>query len=189
MIVIFQVRVSQQDIIARLAIRDPLLTLQITDPRVQISSQPLQLEIHQPAAELAIDSYPSNSSRGIKNNQDFDRDNARKGMQTIYSAIAKIASDGVRLSKIENKGHPLAQLARESMNPKPLEITIASVADPTIKVTTHEAEITVQRGQLNIQLNQGTVGGALQRGTVNLNVLQYPQVDFRFIDTNIDMTV
>ncbi|WP_094603824.1 putative protein YviE [Sporomusa silvacetica DSM 10669] len=185
----FQVRVSQQDVKARLNVTDPMLYLQINDPEVQISSQPLQLEIHQPAAELVIDNYPSDYSRGIKNNMDFDRDNARKGMQTVYAAIGKIASEGVMLSKIENKGNPLAQLAKASMDPTPLEITIASVAEPSIRVTPHEAEIRVVPGRVNIGLNQGTVDGELQRGTVDLTMLQYPNVSYRFVDSRVDIQV
>jgi len=185
----FQVRVTQQDVKARLNVTDPMLYLKINDPEVQISSQPVQLEIHQPAAELAIDNYPSDYSRGIKNNMDFDRDNARKGMQTVYAAIGKIASEGVMLSKIENKGNPLAQLAKQSMDPTPVEINIGSVAEPTIKVTPHPAEVRVIVGRLNIGLDQGTVGGELQRGTVDLTMLQYPQVNYRYVDSNVDIQI
>lgn len=185
----FQVRVTQQNAMARLDVSDPLLYLHISDPQVEISTQPVQLEIHQPAAELAIDNYPSDYSRGIKNNMDFDRDNARKGMQAIYAAIGKIASEGVMLSKIENKGHPLAQLARQSMNPQPVDLTIVSVAESIIKVTPHEAEIKIIPGHVNIGLKQGTgnVAGDLRKGTINLTMLQYPQVSYRFIDSNIDI--
>lgn len=184
----FQVRVSQQNAKARLDVTDPVLNLKIKDPQVQLSSQPLQLEIHQPAAELIIDNYPSTYSRGIKNNVDFDRDNARKGMQTVYAAIGKIASEGARLAKIENKGQPLAQLAKEALAPKEQEITIASVAQPTIKVTPHEAEVKIVPGRLNIHLDQGTVDGNLQRATANITMLAYPQVNFRFVDSKLDIT-
>lgn len=185
----FQVRVTQQNAMARLDVSDAMLYLHISDPQVEISSQPIQLEIHQPAAELAIDNYPSDYSRGIKDNMDFDRDNARKGMQTIYAAIGKIASEGVMLSKIEKKGHPLAQLAKQSMNPQPVDLTVASVAEPAIKVTPHEAEVRIIPGHVNIGLKQGTgtVHANLQSGTINLTMLQYPQVSYRFIDSNVDI--
>ena len=183
----FQVNVSQQDIKARLDVSDPFLRLQIADPKVQISSEPVKIEINSPAAELAIDSYPSNRSRGIKNNVDFDRDNAQKGMQTVYEAIGKIARDGALLAKIENKGNPLTQLAKESIMPKDAEISIASVDSPTINVTPHEAEINVRPGKLNISFAQGTVAGDLQRGTVGLTMIQYPKVDFTFTDSKVDV--
>ena len=180
----FQVRVTQQDAKARLNVTDPMLSLKINDPEVQISSQPVQLEIHQPAAELTIDNYPSDYSRGIKNNMDFDRDNARKGMQALYAFIGKIASEGAMLAKIENKGNPLAQLAKQSLEPTPLEINIASVAQPTIKVTPHPADVKVLPGRLNIGLNQGTVDGQLQRGTVDITMLQYPNVSYRYVNSS-----
>ena len=185
----FQVRVTQQNAMAKLDVSDSMLYLHISDPQVEISSQPVRLEINSPAAELAIDNYPSDYSRGIKNNMDIDRDNARKGMQTIYAAIGKIASEGVLLSKIEKKGHPLAQLAKESINPKPVDLSIASVAEPTIKVTPHEAEIKIVRGYVNIGLKQGTgtVTGNLQEGRINLTMLRYPQVSYRFVDSKMDI--
>ena len=183
----FQVSISQQNVKARLDVNDPFLRLQIADPAVQISSEPVKIEINSPAAELAIDSYPSNRSRGIKNNVDFDSDNARKGMQAVYEAIGKIARDGALLGKIENKGNPLKQLAKEAIAEKSVEISIASVDSPTINVTPHEAEIKVQPGRLNISFSQATVKGDLERGTVGVTMLQYPQVDFTFTDSEVDI--
>lgn len=185
----FQVSITQQNAKARLDISDPLLHLKTTDLAVQISSEPAKMEIHSPAAELSIDNYPSDRSRGIKNNVDFDRDNAQKGLQTVYAAIGKIASEGVRLSKIEHKGHPLAQLAKAAMDSKPVEISVGSVAEPTIKVTPHQAEVNVQPGRLNISFSMGRVDGDLQKGTVNLAMLQYPEVNFRFTDTKVNLKV
>lgn len=180
------VKINQQDAKIRMATTDPLLYLHIADPKVEISSEPLQLEIHQPAAEVIIHNYPSDYSRGIKNFMDFERDNARKAMENAYEAVGKIASDGARLAKIENKG-TLAQLAKEAMNPKTVEINVGSVAEPTIQVTMHEAAIKVIPGRQNIGLKPGSVTGDLRQGSVHVTMVQYPQIHYRVIDSSVDI--
>lgn len=183
----FQVRVTQTDAKARLDVKDPFLNLKTEEVAVKLSGSEAKLEIHSPAAELSIDSYPSNKARGMKNNIDFDRDNAAKGMQAIQAAIAKFAQDGARLAKIENGGNPLKQLAKEALNEPPLSISIGYVPDPTVRVVTHEAEIRVTRGPLSIRFDGGTVSGQLEEGTVSATMLQYPDVKFRFVGGNVDV--
>ena len=183
----FQVRVTQTDAKARLDVKDPFLRLKTQDVAVKISGEEPKLEIHSPAAELSIDSYPSNRARGIKNNIDFDRDNAAKGMQAVQAAIAKFAQDGARLAKIENGGNPLKQLAQEAMTERPLSISIGYVPDPTVRVVTHEAQIQVTSGALNIRFDGGTVDGELDKGTVSATMLQYPEVNFQFVGQNLDV--
>lgn len=183
----FQVRVTQTDAKARLDVKDPFLRLKTQDIAVKISGDEAKLEIHSPAAELSIDSYPSNRARGMKNNVDFDRDNAAKGVQAVQAAIAKFAQDGARLAKIEKGGNPLKQLAQEAMTEKPLSISIGYVPDPTVRVVTHEAQIRVTHGALNIRFDGGTVSGQFEQGTVGATMLQYPKVDFRFVGGNVDV--
>ncbi len=177
-----QVRVEQQNAKARLDVQDPAMKLRTKDLQVKLSAQSATLEISSPAAELMIDSYPSTRSRGIKNNIDFDRDNAAKGMRALQEAIAKFASDGARLAKIENKGNPLKQLAKEAMDETPYSLSIGYVEEPTIRVTPHQAEVRVTRGNLKTDFDYGTVNAELKRGSTDLKMLQYPQVKFSFTD-------
>lgn len=183
-----QVQVLQQNALARLDIRDPFLQLKITDPHVEISSQPMTMKFHTPAAEVFIDNYPSDYSRGYRNNVDFDRENAQKGMQALISYIGKAAREGARMAKLEHKGI-LKQLAKEAMQSRPLEISIGSVKEPSIKVVTHDATIEVNPGRVNIEGINGTVSGSLQKGTVDLTMLRYPEVKFRAVDSKVDITV
>ena len=184
-----QLRISQQNVKARLDIQDPFLRLKTTEVKVQISSEPVKLELSQPLGELSIDQYPSNYSRGDRNFMDFDRENARKGMQALQDFIGKIAREGIMLSEIEHKGKPLVQLAKASLPIKMSNLTLAPVASPDIHYTPHEAQVKVEPGQLFIQFVNGIADSELERGSVNLTMLQYPQVHIQVSDSSIDMEI
>ncbi|MDU2063411.1 MAG: DUF6470 family protein [Sporomusaceae bacterium] len=174
-----QVEITQQNVKARLDIKDPFMRLKTTDLSMQISSEPLSIQMESPAAEVFIDNYPSNYARGFKNNKDFDRDNARKGMEALQNWAGKIAHEGAMLARIEDHGKPLAALASQAIRGKDSDVNIAYVPSPTIKVVTHDVKTQVQQGKLHIRFNNGTATGQLERGTVGLTMLQYPEVHFR----------
>ncbi|MCE5286515.1 MAG: DUF6470 family protein [Pelosinus sp.] len=184
-----ELKAVQTNAKARMDIKDPFLELKTTDPHVEMSSEPLTMKFHTPAAEVTIDNYPSDYSRGFRNNVDFDREKAQKGMKAIQEYTAKAAREGAIIAKSLGKGNPFIRFAKEAMNSKPVEINIASVAEPSIKVVTHEAEIEVNPGKLNIQAVYGTATGNLERGTVDITMLQYPEVHFRAMDSKVDVGV
>lgn len=173
-----QVEITAQNVKAQLDIKDPFMRLKTTEPTIAISSEPLQITMESPAAEVYIDNYPSDSARGIKNNVDFDRDNARKGMAALQAWAGKIAREGAMLAKIEDHGNPLKALAQAALNGKEGDITVAYVPPPTVKVVTHDVKTQVQPAKLQLRLNKGTASGQLEQGTVDLTMLQYPEVYF-----------
>ena len=119
---------------------------------------------------------------------DFDRENARKGMQALQDFIGKIAREGIMLSEIEHKGNPLAQLAKASLPSKMSDLTLAPVASPNIRYTPREEQVKVEPGQLSIQFVNGIADSELERGSVNLTMLQYPQVHIQ-ASGSIDMEI
>ncbi|SEO71193.1 DUF6470 family protein [Propionispora vibrioides] len=184
-----QLKILQQNAMARLDIQDPFLKMRITDVQVRISSEPVKLDISQPPGELSIDQYPSNYSRGDRNFMDFDRENAQKGMRALQDFIGKIAREGIMLNKIEHKGKPLVQLAKEAIKTPISNLGLAPVASPDIRYTPREAKIKVEPGQLSIRFVDGTFDSELERGSVNLTMLQYPQVHVQVSDSSVDMEV
>lgn len=184
-----QLNVIQQNAKARLDIRDPFVTLRTQDVQVKVSSTPVKLEISSPEGELSIDQYPFWRSLGILHSDDFDREQARKGMQAMYEAIGKAARDGVRLMKIEHKGNIIPSLGAQDSAPKEGELIAKDIEGPRISYTPHDTKVSVTPSDLNIQFVGGNVDISAERGTVDLSMLQYPEVNFKISGTNLDAAV
>lgn len=64
-------------------------------------------------------------------------------------AIASIAQEGVALSRIENGGNPIAQIAQQKLVPDERELTLAAVPPPVASVA--------DPGEVDIEVTPGSV--------------------------------
>lgn len=164
-----------------------IFNLKITNPQIQIDSEPAKLDIRQAKGELEIDNTPYRYSIGIKNIQDMARDNAQAGRQTALETIRRIAEEGDRLANIANGGNPIADIAAESNVAEAPEITWAYIEPPSINYKVIPAQISVIPGKLDIDLQRGTVNSNLERGTVDIRVAQYQSIKFWTTENKYDM--
>lgn len=123
----------------------PQIRLKSTSAQIEINTTPAQqsieqpgpdLEIQQPSAELHIDRTPSKLT--IDQSQawaDMDlkpisqrwRDLAEFGHQDWLEGVARRAQDGDELMKIENKGNPIANIAKRNSERPTYNINIGFI--------------------------------------------------------------
>ncbi|MDR3560119.1 MAG: DUF6470 family protein [Negativicutes bacterium] len=79
---------------------------------------------------LLIDQTPCRASYGLKTQAQFLADTSDQGKQTVLDNISRIATDGDRLSQIQNSGNTFPEMAYEaSFTPAP-DIYLAYIARP-----------------------------------------------------------
>lgn len=161
------------------------LNLNTTRPEVQIDTNPARVEIHQPQGELTIDQTPCRYSIGLKNNEDFARDNAALGRQTVMDAIARIAQEGDQMARIQNKTNALADIAANAMISEVPDITWAHIASPEISFQANPVQFNPIAGTLNYTVQPGRVQGDYQPASLDIQVKQYPSIKISVVDVKV----
>ena len=143
------------------------------------------LEIHQPRGELTIDSTPSRSSIGLKNNGDFARDNAALGKQSVVNAVARIVQEGNQYGRIESKSDAFAEIAANSMISEAPGLTLAHIDAPEIHYQANPVQFNPTAGKVSFTVQPGTLEGDFQSGKVDIRVVQYPSIQFSTVDIKV----
>ncbi len=150
--------------------------LTTTPPRLMINTEAATVEISQPEGELEIDWRPFRASYGIKDNDQFARDNAERGRQIAFDTIGRIAQDGDQLANIESGQDAVAALAAEAnVTPVP-EVIWAWLEPPAIQYTAHQPEFRPTPARFSTELIRGTVNINYQPYQVNIRMAQYPSI-------------
>ncbi|MYL54005.1 hypothetical protein GLW08_11715 [Pontibacillus yanchengensis] len=159
------------------------LGLRTQNAKVTLQQPKADVSIQQPEADLSIKQHPpklsidqSNAWRNLdlKNVFERTRELAKHGNQTWSENLAKMAQEGDQMMRIENKGNPIASIAKRSghwnfdiqvggmpvydlvsidYQPGKAEIN-AQANQPNIKATPYNPEFTYKRGQVNSQMKQ-----------------------------------
>ncbi len=180
-----QINITTQPIRLNYNIKNPQLNLQTTLPKVQLETTPATIEIHQPQGKLTIDQYPCRYSIGLKNIADFARDFAAKGKQTVMETIARIAQEGDQLAQIQNNSNAIADIAASSTVSEVPDITYAHIASPEIHYQASPVQFNPKDGKVDLTLNSGTVEGDYRRGSVDIQVTQYPSIEISTVDVKV----
>ncbi|MBC2723261.1 DUF6470 family protein [Desulfosporosinus sp.] len=180
-----RINISTQPIRLDYNTQNAKLNLQSTPPKVEMERTPATLEIRQPKGELTIDQTPYRYSIGFKNIADFARDNAELGRQTALDTIARIVEEGNQMARFETKTNVIANLAFDASIGDVPEITWAPIAAPKIHYQANPAEINAMAGKVNVTIQPGKVDGDYQPGNVDIQVTQYPSIEFSTIDVKV----
>ncbi|WP_139491160.1 DUF6470 family protein [Brevibacillus dissolubilis] len=108
-------QLRMQSVFAQLGlqINKPVQEIEQPQAELNLTQEAAILEIRQPKGELTIDTTEGQNNLDLRGILLRTRDNAEYGYQKAMEAIAQISSEGDRLSKIENKGKPIADIAFE----------------------------------------------------------------------------
>lgn len=180
-----QINISTQPARLEYNIKNAQLNLQSKRPVLQMETAPATLETHQPRGELSIDMTPCRYSIGLKNNADFARDNAELGRQTAREAVARIVQEGDRLAHIESKADALADIAADACYTEVPEVTLAHIDLPNIQYQANAVQFNPIAGKVNYTVQPGTVQADYQPGSVDVQVVQYPSVQFSTVDVKV----
>ena len=180
-----QINIQTQPIRLDYNSRNAKLELQSTPAKVEMETTAATLEIRQPRGELTIDQTPCRYSIGLKNIEDFARDNASLGRQTAMNTIARIVQEGNQMAQIENGSNVIANMAFGNSLVEVPELTLAPIAAPNIQYQANPAQINGRAGNLNITVQPGQLQGDYQPGSVDIQVSQYPSIEFSTIDVEV----
>ncbi len=180
-----RINIATQPTRLEYTINNAKLNLQSTQPKVQLETTPATVEIRQPQGELTIDNYPCRYSIGLRNIADFAEDFAALGRQTVMDTIAQIAQEGDQLARIESKANAIADIAANSTVSEVLDITYAHIASPDIHYQANPVQFNPIDGKVDLTLQRGTVQGDYQRGSVNIQISQYPSIEISAVDVKV----
>ncbi|MDQ0159656.1 DUF6470 family protein [Alkalibacillus salilacus] len=155
------------------------------DAQLDITQQDADLQISQPEADLNIETTPSKLTidqtealrdMGIISAEESARQNAQEGRQTAQEGIARRASEGDEMMKIENGTDAIQNIVERNIpNPRqdfnigwipsshfavdinyqPAEVNIeATPNEPIINATPNKPQLNYQRGDVNTSLAQ-----------------------------------
>lgn len=177
--------ISTQPIKLDYNIQPARLSLATTRPELDMETTPATVEIHQPQGRLEIDQTPCRYSIGLKNNEDFTRDNAQQGKDTVMQAIAQTAEQGDRMAAIQNHENVVANIAAEAGYSDPPDVIWAHIDAPIIRYTAQPVEYDPVAGNVNDTFHPGSVQGDYQRGSVDIRVSQYPSIQISAVDVAV----
>ena len=146
-----------------------------TTPSQQYIEQPkAQLDLQQPKADMTIQTTPGQlnidqtrawESMDIKHIFRRIEENAQKGMNDALNGVARRASEGDELMRIENGGSPIASQATRNSELLNYDYNIGFTPPP------FSVKINYQPSRLNIQVNPNQV--------INNTVAQKPIIDYK----------
>lgn len=168
--------------------------LQTQNAKLRMNQQRADMTIRQPKAELSIQTLPGKldidqskafAEANLKSVYQLIEDFARRGREAVMKGIARRARQGDRLMKIENKGHPIADLGRINSSDPPLRFNIGWMprspfsvkfhyqpADVRIQWKIHGPEIHVTPHPTEFTYVPGSVSGFMrQRASLNIDVV------------------
>jgi hypothetical protein len=164
------------------------LAISTTPARLDITQPPAELTIEQPPAEMNIASVPArltiDQSRAwaAMNNKhvfEFIRDGAEDGRQAVLNYIARTASQGDELMRIENGGNPIVDQAVVNSEAPPLEFNIAFVPPPfSVKIGYEPGRLDIdwriQPPRIDVKRHEPII--RYQRGAVRIDLAQRPSL-------------
>ena len=150
-----------------------------------METRPPELEIRQPWGELTIDQTEYRYSIGLKTIADFARDNAELGKQALQETVARIIDEGDEMARIEVNYNPIAEAAFAACVQEAPSFVWARTTPPEIRYQAMPAEIKVIEGQVSYSLQRGRVDGDYVPGRVDIQVLQYPSIQYSTIDVKV----
>ncbi|SFD41917.1 hypothetical protein SAMN05428981_101318 [Bacillus sp. OV194] len=167
-------------------------------PVQEIEQKPADLEIQQPKADLSIETTPGMLT--IDQSQawaDMDlkpiskriEEFAQKGYSDWLDGLARMASQGDELMRIENGGQPIADQAKENGENPMLEFNIGFVPSPFSVKTNYEPA----RVNIHWQVNKPIIEARINKprhsykpGEVHIDMKQWPSLTIDVTGQEID---
>ncbi|OCA89022.1 DUF6470 family protein [Pseudobacillus wudalianchiensis] len=164
-----QIRITSQRGEIQINIQKPMQTIEQPAAEVSLRQQPAEISIESAPAQLSIDQTKAWEDMNLKHVFRLIEEAAQKGHQDALGAIAKQASEGDELMRIENGSNALASQADRNSHGTELEFNIGWVPSPgsvkvyftagkvDIKAKTHAAEVTIQANKVRHHYKPGDV--------------------------------
>lgn len=176
------------------------LQMESKDARLDISGQDAKMDlkvekgnfrVRQKSDTLEINNYPAFKQLNSYNVQDLMIKNKNEAKQKTSEAISRYTQDGNAMMKIENKGNPLVEIAKEHAN---------TVGKTNLNVThfpKEPIEINVKKGYLDIEAVPDKISVDVKKnlkievapGGVYTALDKLPKVNIEVVGEHIDSKV
>ncbi|MEA1962362.1 MAG: DUF6470 family protein [Bacillota bacterium] len=172
-----ELHINQQYAKIGLNIQKPSLELRTTQPQIELKTTRPELSIESPRPRMTIDQsqcFADVNRRGIV---DFARYNAQQGASDAMAGIARRASEGDMLAKIN--GITVEQLCADSAYQGEIDYNIGTIPKqpPRIDWDIRPVTTDLKRGTVDLRLHRGTFENNFQRGKVETYLLQKNYLD------------
>lgn len=171
------------------------LNMHVTNAKLEQKQKPPLIYIKTEQAMIQIDQYPCFAEEGLKNNFDFIKEYAQKGLQSVTAYTGKIARDGDEMAKIGHDANIMINIAKNSaIDKKDFNIGYIPKSRPRISSTGGTLELKAQSinsiGEINGVTGNYIPGKISYNYTppiVDIRVVSYGTIDIKYtgIDTYI----
>ncbi|MBM6619043.1 DUF6470 family protein [Bacillus suaedaesalsae] len=170
------------------------LGMKTNDAQVAIEQPQDYLSIEQPLAEMNLSITPSKLTIDqSKAREDMDlksilkrtEEAAQLGKTAVLEGIARRASEGNQLMKIENGGNAIAMIAKENSKGREFKFNIGWIPSPgSVKVEYTPSKVDVkidpQKPIINVEPNKPIL--SYSPGKVEYMMEQYPSLKIDFVN-------
>lgn len=167
-----QLRMQQELVKIGLDIKAPMLKLDIKAPQILMNTEPMKINMESPRPEMQLDQTQCWADRGHRNLEDFAAYCVELSQEAFHKNVDEIVSDGNRIAKLD--GTTVASLAVESSGGDPVEMVVDAVPKhrPQVNWNISPVHYQVERGQVNLELDQGKVFNNFEMGYARAYILQ-----------------
>lgn len=170
---------------ARLEIQQPKadVALNIEHPRVEIDSEPIQVQ---------IDQYQCFAEAGLKNFLDLTKEGAQIAKNKAMQGIERIVSQGNALAAIHQGGNPIADQAEENafhLDDAEFNFDLIPKSRPKIDFIGGEVDIKVIEGKVNpkVKVNKPIVD--YTRGKVEIYLKQKNSINIEYVGKKFNQII
>jgi len=171
-----------------------VLNIESGSAKLRLHQNHAQINISTDHVRVIIDQYRCFAEAGLKNNYDFAKEAAVKGLKQSMKFIARTAEDGNRLAEIEKGGNPVAEIAeRRAFPQKQFVLDFIPKSRPEIKV---EGNVDIELNRRGDLTRNGVDGDYIPAwmkinytpSRVDIYVKQYPSVEIKY-EKSIDVLI
>lgn len=161
---------------------------------LEVKQKPPLVNIKTEPPVVLIDQYQCFAESGLKNNYDFMKEQAQKGIQSIITYTGKVAQNGDAMAKIGHKANIMINIAKNSAVTKH-EFGLGSMpkSRPKIHVTggtlDMKAEVRDNIGEINgvsCSYTAGDINFNYTAVKVDVRVVSYGSIDIKYTGNNVD---
>lgn len=159
-----------------LEIEQPHATIDIQQPKAEVTMQTTP-------SKLTIDQTQAWEDMGLKHIFRIIEEEAKKGFQDSKEGMARVASDGDELMKIENKYNVLSEISKRNGTRKTNEFTIGFIPSHfSVKINYEPSsvnmEVKVNKPNINSQANKVNI--TYLPGKLDFEIKQYNSIEIDF---------
>lgn len=179
-----------QHIPGQIGINSSDAVLSIKQPRaaMEITTQRAEVNIHSELPKVKIDQSQCFSEAGLKDIFELNEDFAQMGKEAVLMAIGEIVDEGNRMAMIANKRDAIVEIATDKALPGPADFNIKFIPQSRPKID-FEGGISFEpvSGKVNIEVTRRPVEINVQPGSLEIYLMQKPELNIQFVGKNLDV--